>query len=721
MGMNSAFFKGAATAALLLAGLLLPLGSAQAKKCEDYPEGHPTRQSPMCQSQLPPKSGGGILSDIINLPNTIVKGAADAVLGRSGEETLEESAAGDEGEDATVGSEEEDAASDSERQQALEVERRQREAEMELRRQAEEAKRALEKERQRAEEARRAAERERRALEEERRRLKAEAERKREEEARQQAEAEAERRREKEARQKAEAEAERQRKAKEAAEEAQRRVRKGVPASECVTVHLLSELHHPTNPYGITYIQNNCEHDVEILYCSAQTGTTPEAVQTAFGHAPAADCKTLADADDTGPVFYARRELLGPGIKRLAYPGKHALRWSACALQDGTGHFQSMEAYAEAGRAGYAYEPAVFREGDMPGRFYCSGNPEEQPYKRSGYASGPDYDAAPEDGSMVSEHLELARRACLARQQDYPEINCDRIGKDAIALPSGPAEQHMLSYASEECLIRKEQARDDLWGRILAWVTRGKAPHEQIDCEAAEQARLAEVERKRHLCKGVDAHAMDERGKTPLHGAKRDRKANALNWVVGTEDAGKLIECGADIHAKDRFGHTPLHEAALAAQADVVKLLLEASADVHVKAGRDGDATPLHSAVLSGYDYHLGAYNYLRCEGRAKTVQLLLEAGADVDAKLFRMDSGITGKTPLHTAVQLPCAEVVRLLLDAGADVNAVSQSGSTPMDEVRLYWSDDEIEAQWVKEVAAMLKQVNGRCSAKPDRPHCS
>ena len=710
MGMNGASSKGAAAAALLLAGLLLAGGPAQALKCENYPEDHPVRQGAYCQSQLPSKSGGGLLSDLINLPNTIVKDAADAVLGRSGEEAPEESA---------TGSEEEAAASDAERQRVLEAERRQREAEAELRqrteeakRRAEEAKRALEQERQRAAEARR-------ALEEERRKIEAEAERKREEEARRRAEAEAERRREEESRRKAEAEAERQRKEAEA-EEAQRHVRKGVPASECVAVHLLSEPHHPANPYGITYIRNDCEHDVEVLYCSVQTGAASEAVRAALGHAPAADCKALADADGAGPVLYARRELLAPGAQRLAYPGKHALRLAACALQDGAGRFRSMAAYAKAGRAGYAYEPAVFGAGDAPGRFYCAGNPEEQPYKRAGYAAGPDAEAAGGDGSMVAEYLEPVRKACLARQQDDPEIDCDRIGQGAIALPPGPVEPHMLSYAPEECLMRKEQAKDDLWGRILAWATGGKTPYERIDCEAEEQARLAEAERKRHLCEGVDARAADERGKTPLHGAKRDKQANVLNWVVGVEDAGKLIECGADVHAKDGFGRTPLHEAALAAQADAVELLLEAGADVHAKAGRDDDATPLHSAVLSGYDYHLGAYNYLRCEDRAKTAQLLLEAGADADAKLFRKDSGITGKTPLHTAVQLPCAEVVRLLLEAGADVNAASQSGATPMDEVGLYWSDDELEARWVEEVAAMLKQADGRCSSKPDQPHC-
>lgn len=87
--MNRTFVAGMVAIVLLLAGLLSPHGLVQAKKCEDYPEDHPMRQSVMCQSQLPQKSGDGLLSDIINLPNTIVKGAADTVLGRSGEQRTE--------------------------------------------------------------------------------------------------------------------------------------------------------------------------------------------------------------------------------------------------------------------------------------------------------------------------------------------------------------------------------------------------------------------------------------------------------------------------------------------------------------------------------------------------------------------------------------------------------------------------------------------------------
>ena len=96
MAMNLAPMAGTVAVALLLAGLLLPYDAAQAKKCEDYPEDHPVRQIPYCQSQLPRKQGEGFLSDLINLPNTVVKDAADAVLGRSGESGTEQASESDE-------------------------------------------------------------------------------------------------------------------------------------------------------------------------------------------------------------------------------------------------------------------------------------------------------------------------------------------------------------------------------------------------------------------------------------------------------------------------------------------------------------------------------------------------------------------------------------------------------------------------------------------------
>jgi ankyrin repeat protein len=71
-----------------------------------------------------------------------------------------------------------------------------------------------------------------------------------------------------------------------------------------------------------------------------------------------------------------------------------------------------------------------------------------------------------------------------------------------------------------------------------------------------------------------------------------------------------LIDQGMDLHAKDSLGYTPLHNACKNCHAEVVKALLEKGADVHAK-NNDG-WTPLHYACR--YGYHVTAA-MLRAKG----------------------------------------------------------------------------------------------------------
>jgi ankyrin repeat protein len=64
-------------------------------------------------------------------------------------------------------------------------------------------------------------------------------------------------------------------------------------------------------------------------------------------------------------------------------------------------------------------------------------------------------------------------------------------------------------------------------------------------------------------------------------------------------------------------GSTALHHAAWRGHADVVKLLLQAGADVNAKT-RSNSETPLHLAAMHGH---------------TDVIQLLLQAGADVNAR----------------------------------------------------------------------------------------
>jgi len=109
-----------------------------------------------------------------------------------------------------------------------------------------------------------------------------------------------------------------------------------------------------------------------------------------------------------------------------------------------------------------------------------------------------------------------------------------------------------------------------------------------------------------------------------------------------------LLEAKADVNAPYKEGITPLYIASELGHTEIVKLLLEAKADVNV-ADKNG-ATMLYMATAKNH---------------TEIVKLLLEAKADVNAP-YKDDI-----TPLLIACTEGNVEIVKLLLAAGANVNA--------------------------------------------------
>ena len=113
---------------------------------------------------------------------------------------------------------------------------------------------------------------------------------------------------------------------------------------------------------------------------------------------------------------------------------------------------------------------------------------------------------------------------------------------------------------------------------------------------------------------------------------------------------------------------TPLHLAAShSSDPDVVRLLIEAGADLAARGERDSVAI-----------HHAAARN-----ANPTVVAALLEAGAHLEAR------DLYGKTPLHLAAHHnDSLAVVAALLDAGADFEARDESGDTPLHEAARWGS---------------------------------
>ena len=147
----------------------------------------------------------------------------------------------------------------------------------------------------------------------------------------------------------------------------------------------------------------------------------------------------------------------------------------------------------------------------------------------------------------------------------------------------------------------------------------------------------------------------------------------ALTWVSAAIDAPiadaamrqdadavrSLLTAGADVNAPQGDGMTGLHWAARYGATEIVRLLLNAGAD-HGVTTRLGDHTALHVASRAG---------------QASSVLALLNAGAVVNALTT------TGTTPLHFAATAGNVDTLTALLDHGAHANAREPVwGQTPL-----------------------------------------
>ena len=209
--------------------------------------------------------------------------------------------------------------------------------------------------------------------------------------------------------------------------------------------------------------------------------------------------------------------------------------------------------------------------------------------------------------------------------------------------------------------------------------------------KAADKGDVKKV--SRFIKKGMDVNLSDDFGWTPLFRAAKKGHAEVVKL---------LLDAGAEVD-KPTAGIAPLWWAAESGHTDAAKVLLDHGANINapgkegatalytaVNFGRKGvielllekgadvnareekyNWCPLHTAVQTSY----GPVGVDQEKNRREIVELLLKFGADLAAK-----ESSNGWTPLHIACFLGRRNLAEILLDGGAEINIIDDKGMTPL-----------------------------------------
>jgi protein DGCR14 len=159
-----------------------------------------------------------------------------------------------------------------------------------------------------------------------------------------------------------------------------------------------------------------------------------------------------------------------------------------------------------------------------------------------------------------------------------------------------------------------------------------------------------------------------------LHAACRAGKVTAVK---------KAIAAGMDIESVDpTFGTTPLGSAAMAGETEVMRVLIDAGADIH---GSNLDRSPMIAAAFGRW---------------VDAVRLLLDAGVDPNARSKH------GAASLYPAIRNRAFEVVKLLVERGARID----DGDGALSVAQVDSTDHKADREFFDQLMSLGAQVDAR-----------
>lgn len=169
-----------------------------------------------------------------------------------------------------------------------------------------------------------------------------------------------------------------------------------------------------------------------------------------------------------------------------------------------------------------------------------------------------------------------------------------------------------------------------------------------------------------------------ERRRNPTDPNTHNKPLLDASWDNDVKEVRRLLSAGADVNTDFIYPRTPLHQASIQGHDAVVKVLLEAGAEVDVLE----DDVP--------HRYHETALCSASTNGHATVVKMLLDAGADPDGCGNRRRK--LRWTPLRHAIHNGHDAVVKLLLEAGASIHWKLRNDGTLLHDAMYQGEDSKI-----------------------------